>query len=270
MHIFINVTWLYVNRVLPSIEVRDLVAGYKNEIVFNGVSFKLEGKGLILVLGPNASGKTTLLKTILGLLQPVKGKVLVNGVDITGKPEVAGRYIGYVPQILITYSNFPITVSEVVESAVVLRLPPPRIITPSKLRQMIDKTIKMLGLWEVRDKPLRSLSGGQRQKAFIARALVWNPSILLMDEPLSSVDPQGKEDIVKLMVDMKQDRMVVVTTHDIAMFREYLDKVLLVNRGIVAYGSPEEVLTIDLLRKVYGGSVVKVGDEIYVADKHIL
>jgi len=256
--------------VSPSIEARNLVAGYRNEIVFKGISFKIEGRGLVLILGPNASGKTTLLKTILGLLPPIRGKVLVNEIDITGKPEVAGRYIGYVPQILTTYSNFPITVSEVVESAVVLRMPPPRIVTPKRLRRMVDNIIKTLGLWEARDKPLRSLSGGQRQKTFIARALVWNPSILLMDEPLSSVDPQGKEEIVKLMVNMKRERMVIVTTHDIAMFKKHIDKVLLVNRGIVAYGPPEEVLTIDLLKRVYGGSVVKIGDEIYVADKHIL
>ena len=253
----------------PYITVESLTVGYGKELVFRDVSFNLSGPGLVMVLGPNGSGKTTLFKSILGLIPPLKGRVIVNGLEVTGKPELAGRLIGYVPQIPRVNTSFPISVREIVESAVVLRRPPPRLLTPSRVREMVDKILKQLGLEGVADKPLRSLSGGQRQRAFLARALVWNPSILIMDEPLSAIDPRGKEEMVSFIAKISEERVTVVSSHDPGLFLPYIKILVLVNRGVVAVGPPKETLRIEVLRRVYGGGVTLIDRCVHVVDSHV-
>ena len=249
----------------PMIEVSHLTISYGKELVFSDESFKLEGPGLIVVMGPNGAGKTTLFKAILSLI-PVQGRVALNGVDVTGRPEEAGKQAGYVPQFRGEDFSFPVNVREIVESAIALRRRPIRLRFPPEERVRIEKVMEKVGIRQIEGKPLSELSGGQRQRVFIARALVWDPPILLMDEPLTAVDPMGRVDLVRMIKEMAEEKLVLVSSHDPSLFLDKAKALMVVNRGIVAIGPPNEVLKEELLSKVYGRSVFLVEKCVHVVD----
>ncbi len=249
----------------PTIEVSDLTVSYGEEVVFRRENFKLEGPSLIVVIGPNGAGKTTLFRGILGLI-PVEGKVFINGIDVTGKAEEAGKLVGYVPQFKAEDYSFPINVMEIVESAIALRGRPPRIRFPREMKTRVRKVMEQVGIWDIRKKPLLELSGGQRQRVFIARSLVWDPPVLIMDEPLTAVDPMGRVDLVKMIKELAEDKLVLVSSHDPSFFLDKAKMLMVVNRGIAALGPPKEVLREDLLSKVYGRSVFLVEKCVHVVD----
>ncbi len=253
----------------PAIEVSDLAISYGDEVIFSRESFKLKGYGLTVVIGPNGAGKTTLFKGLLGLI-PVRGRVLINGIDVTGKAEEAGKLVGYVPQFKAEDYSFPINVKEIVESAIALRRKPPRIGFPREVRARIREVMKMMGIWDIRSKPLLELSGGQRQRVFIARSLVWDPPVLIMDEPLTAVDPIGRADLVKMIKELAENKLVLVSSHDPSFFLDKTENLMVVNKRIVALGSPKEVLKEDLLSKVYGRSVFLVEKCVHVVDGYAI
>lgn len=248
-----------------SLEVRELRVRYGEDEIFSGDGFMLDGPGLVVVMGPNGAGKTTLFKAVLGLI-PMEGRVLINGEDVTGRPERAGKLVGYVPQWKGEDYNFPISVEEIVSSAIALRRKPPRLSIPKNMSSKVEDALEKMGIKEIAEKPLSELSGGQRQKVFIARALVWDPSIIIMDEPLTAVDPMGRADLVKMIKEMAVSKLILVSTHDPSMFLDATKRIMVVNRGIVALGPPREVLREDLLSKVYGRSVFLVEKCVHVVD----
>ncbi len=248
-----------------TLEARELGVSYGEEVVFSNESFRLEGPGLVVVMGPNGAGKTTLFRALLGLI-PVRGRVLVNGEDVTGRPERAGRLIGYVPQWRGEDYHFPVSVREVVESAIALRRRPPRFSIPEGERSRVSSVLERVGIGEIANRPLSELSGGQRQRVFIARALVWDPPILIMDEPLTAVDPMGRVDLVRMIKEMASSRLVLVSSHDPSMFLDRARLIMVVNRGVVALGPPDEVIREDLLSRVYGRSVFIVEKCVHVVD----
>ncbi len=250
------------------IQVEGLTVGYGEEVIFREESFRLDGSGLYVVMGPNGAGKTTLFKALLGLLRPISGRILINGVDVTGRPELAGKFVGYVPQLSAADFPFPVSVKELVESAVVLRRRPIRLFYPKEETWRVEKVLQEMGVSSVADKPLHELSGGQRQRALLARALVWDPEIMVMDEPIASVDPKGKEEIARRIRALSKDKMVLVSSHDPSLFLEGAKEIMVVNRGIVARGKPSEVMKTELLRKVYGGSVHLVERCVHIVDSH--
>lgn len=239
----------------PSITLQHLTVGYGEEIVLRSMNLTLLGPGLIQVLGPNGAGKSTLLRTIAGLLRPIEGRVLISGVDVTGNPRKAGRYIGYVPQLSAEPgAKFPVTVWELVESSLTLyRKKWPRIAVKDHERRLVEETLKKVGLppslWH---KNVWELSGGQRQRTLIARALVHDPPILVLDEPLAAVDPAGRSEIAKLIESVSRNKLVVVTSHDPSFMITFTKLVVLLNRSFYVVGSPSEVLTDENIRKVYG------------------
>jgi len=254
------------------IRVEDLVVVFRGETVLEVGELELRGPGLYQILGPNGAGKTTLLRTIAGLVKPVKGKVIVSGVDVTGRPESAGRFIGYVPQHEhVSGYSYPITAYEMVVSALMLhRKRWPRVRTPSWAREAAINALKEVGLGEnAWFKKVSELSGGQLQRVLIARALAHNPPILLMDEPLSAVDPRGRVGIARLLGRLAERKLVVVTSHDPSLLLEYTKGIVLLNRRVVAYGPPREVLTVEKLRKVYGGAVVVLEPHTHICDSHL-
>ncbi len=248
-----------------TLEAKGLGVSYGDDEIFSDEDFRLEGPGLVVVMGPNGAGKTTLFKALLGLI-PVRGRVLVNGEDVTGRPERAGRLIGYVPQWKGEDYSFPVSVREIVESAIALRRAPPRLSFPKDERDRIDSALERMGVRDVANKPLSELSGGQRQRVFIARALVWDPSILIMDEPLTAVDPMGRVDLVRMIKEMSSSKLVVVSSHDPSMFLDRAKLIMVVNRGVVALGPPNEVIREELLSRVYGRSVFIVEKCVHVVD----
>ncbi|ALL00078.1 putative ABC-type metal ion transport system,ATP-binding protein [Pyrodictium delaneyi] len=246
------------------------------EVSFNSTKvlevnhLRLQGPALVQVLGPNGAGKTTLLKTILGLISPRRGHVFVCRDSTTGRPDRAGRFIGYVPQLITTLNHFPVTPWEIVEYEIMARsrsTPFPG--RTGSIRGRVEASLRAVGLQpDAWFKPLRSLSGGQRQRAFIARALVHDPPILLMDEPFSAVDPGGRVELAKLIASLARNRLVIVTSHDPMLLIDYTDLVVLVNRRVVAVGEPHDVLREDILVEVYGAAILRVGDHIHISDEH--
>ncbi|BEP18534.1 metal ABC transporter ATP-binding protein [Pyrofollis japonicus] len=246
-----------------NIRVENVVVKYGDFIALEVERLDLRGPGLIQILGPNGAGKTTLLRTILGLIKPYRGRVEICGIDVTGNPRQAGTCTGYVPQILSTVLHYPLTPWELVFYELKLR----KLLSD---KAQIIEALRRVGLPEsVWHKPLRNLSGGQRQRAFIARAIAYDPPILLMDEPFSAVDPAGRAELAKLVGELSESRLVIVTSHDPMLLLRYTKEIVLVNKRIVAAGLPSSVLRRDILGKVYGESIMWVERHIHISDSHI-
>ena len=221
-----------------------------------------------MIIGPNGAGKTTFFKTLVGLIKPVRGEVIINGEKATGNPRITGRYIGYVPQLSQVNRDFPITGREFVESSVLLRMRPPRLRVPSWVRDRVSELSAELGLEGFIDKPISELSGGQVQRLMIARAVVPGTPILLMDEPISAIDPRGKIGIIRFIEKLSRDHLVFLTTHDPAVFRDKADVLIVFYRGIKAMGKPSDVLKPEVLREIYGEMVIPVKECVHVVDTH--
>ena len=254
----------------PVIEARSLVIGYNGYELSGVLDFRLEGPMLVQILGPNGAGKTTLLRTILGLQKPVKGRVYINGVDVTGCPEKAGVYVGYVPQIMYSETHYPITPWELVSISYMMHKGlKPRLWSRKGVKERVIEVLEKVGLRREKwNSNFWKLSGGERQRVLIARAIVHNPPILLLDEPLAPVDPVGKVEIARLITSFKRDKLVIVTSHDPMLFLEHTDIVILINRKVFIMGRPEEVLTIENTRRVYGEAAIQVKEHIHISDHH--
>lgn len=227
---------------------------YNSETILEEESFELSGEGLVTVLGPNGAGKTTFFRILLGLLKPQKGRVLVNGVDVTGDPLRAGRFMSYVPQLSHIDFSFPITGRELVESAV----KSVRRCKSSECREAAEEYLAAVGALDFADKRLGSLSGGQLQRILIARALARQTPIMILDEPFSGVDPRGREKILDLILSISGGKMVLLSTHDPVLTINASKEIIVFNRGVKAIGTPREVFKLDLLRKAYGDGVVMI------------
>jgi len=240
----------------PWLRVHELTVRLNKEYIFRDESFEIRGPGLVMVLGPNGAGKTTLFRAILGLIPIERGKVIIMGEDVTGKPELAGKYVGYVPQLNNMLRSFPITARELIETSLGIE----RMI-PWKNRDVTkepDKCLKIIEASRYADEPITELSGGQLQRVLIARALVKKPYILFMDEPISALDPKGKERIVRLIEEISKERLVLVSTHDPAVFVNSAKEIMLVNKGIKAIGSTREIFKLETLKEVYGDSILLI------------
>ena len=227
------------------------------------------GPSLVQVLGPNGAGKTTLLKAILGLLKPLRGKVIVCGVDVTGEPSLAGRYIGYVPQMVPGEAfEFPITAWEVVQNHYMMYHKKwPRVFTGRDVRKRVMEVLEIVGLpHEAWHSNFWELSGGQKQRVLIARAIVHDPPILIMDEPLGAVDPVGRVQLADFIGALAKEKLVIVSSHDPMLLLEHTDTVVLMNRRFYIVGPPSEVLRIENLREVYGRAAVLIGDHVHISD----
>ncbi|WP_048061390.1 metal ABC transporter ATP-binding protein [Hyperthermus butylicus] len=256
----------------PSIVLDNVAVSYGGDPVLVVDHLELRGPALVQVLGPNGAGKTTLIRTILGLIKPLRGRVTVCGRDVTGNPAAAGRLTGYVPQLARTLTHFPVTSWELIEFEYLLRIgKKPRLLASAEDKTMVEAVLRQVGLGrETWSKPISKMSGGQRQRTLIARALVHDPPILLMDEPFSAVDPQGRCELARLIAKLAKDKLIVVTSHDPMLLIDYTDYIVLVNKRIVAHGKPSEVLRVEILRKVYGEAAIPVARHIHISDSHIL
>ncbi len=248
----------------------DLTIGYEEPLVKN-INVSLPEKCLLQVLGPNGSGKTTFLKTILGLLKPLSGRIYFKDIDISLKPEIVSKVFGYVPQIFTpTYFPYPITVKEFVETAYMLyRFRWPRVRSSKNVEDRVRSVLKLVGLDEsLWDKNIWKLSGGQRQRVLIARALVYEPEVLVLDEPLASVDPSGRASIAELIGDLTKQVTVIVSSHDPTILLRHTSYVLLLGNGLNFFGSPDEVLRPEILKVVYGDLAYAMDKHIHIYDHH--
>jgi zinc/manganese transport system ATP-binding protein len=252
-----------------TLEVKDLDVVLGGETILKDLSLKFTSPALYQIIGPNGSGKTTLFRTILGLIKPRKGVVLLNGEDITGKPEKVGFWIGYMPQLTLTNNDFPLTAFEIVLNSLLLHTKRfPRIASEVDIKKT-EKTLRLVDLPENRwHKPFSELSGGEKQRVLLARALVYDPKILLLDEPLSAIDPLGKVEFVDLISRLSEEKLVIVTSHDPILLLPYTKEIVLLNREYYRIGKPDEILTLDVLKDVYGESAVLLEQHVHISDAH--
>ncbi len=235
----------------PVIELRDVHAGYDNQHVLYSINLRIMPGAFIGLLGPSGSGKTTLLRTILGATRVYSGEILLHG-----KPSNRlGSNVGYVPQLETIDWNFPVTVEEVVMMGATRGNP----LFPwhrGSDRRAAGEIMERLRISDLVKRHIRELSGGQQQRVFLARALISNPEVLLLDEPTSGVDIKTRDEVMHLLHDLNhQGITVIMTTHEINAVAVHLPWLVCVNQSILAEGSPSEVITPAVLQSTYGAEM---------------
>ena len=234
-----------------AIEVTDLTVAYQDQPVLWDVDLDVPPSVLLAIVGPNGAGKTTLIKAILGLVRPAAGNVL-----IYGKPyEAQRRIVGYVPQRGSVDWDFPTNVLDVVMMGRYGALGWVR--RPGKQeRELAMHALEKVGMEAYTNRQISQLSGGQQQRVFLARALVQDATIYLMDEPFQGVDATTERAIVTLLQEFREKgKTVVVVHHDLQTVTDYFDWVMLLNVRRIASGPVGETFTPENLRTTYGGRV---------------
>jgi zinc transport system ATP-binding protein len=232
----------------PVIEIRDASFSYNGSPALRDVNLSVGSRDFVCVVGPNGGGKTTLLKLILGLIRPQAGEVRVLG----RRPERARKRIGYMPQYVDLDTAFPVTVSDVVlmgRLGIGARLGPYR---RSDQRAALD-ALSEVGLVEVRDRPLAALSGGQRRRVLIARALASEPELLLLDEPNAHLDPAAQDRLYETLRDLNDRLTVVMVSHDLGFVSLYFKTVVCVHQDVHVH--PTADLTQQRVADMYGREV---------------
>jgi ABC-type Mn2+/Zn2+ transport system ATPase subunit len=248
----------------PVVELADVTTGYQRRTALSGVSLVVPPATMLAVVGPNGSGKSTLLKLLLGLIEPWSGAVRVLG----GSPREARARIGYVPQTSTGDWRFPATVGEAVMMGRYRRIGLFR--RPGKAdRSIVQAALEQVGMADRIGDQVGELSGGQQQRVFLARALVQEPDLLLLDEPMSGVDALTEQDVYALLGRLRDRGVsVLVTTHNLSTVPDHFNLALFLNRGVVAFGTPSEIFTEEHLKAAYGPrmALVKVGDRFFAVD----
>lgn len=230
------------------IEIRGLSFGYEGIPVIEDIDLDIFRKDYLLIIGPNGGGKTTLLKLILGIMNPWGG-------SITFHRNISNR-LGYVPQFSSFNRNFPITVFDMVltgcmDSKKILKKHKKK--DHEKAKTILDK----LDLYNNRNENLKNLSGGQIQKSLIARALVSGPEVLLLDEPTASIDITSKTNLMDLLDELNENTTIVVVTHDPIPFARAYGHIACINKSLYYHGKGElDKLAIE---KAYGCPVELLG-----------
>lgn len=221
--------------------------------VLKDISFSIRKGDYVGLVGPNGSGKSTLIRLILGLLTPSKGTVSVFG--LTHRQLTDWNRIGYLPQKIHFFNpNFPSTVSEIVSLGLVAHSDRRR--PSAERRQEVERALELLGITDLRKKLIGGLSGGQQQRVFIARALVSNPELLILDEPATALDPETRDNFFELLHHLNHQHQVtiVLVTHDIGSIGEFASKLLYLDKKVIFYGNFDEFCQSDHMTRIFGPS----------------
>jgi manganese/iron transport system ATP-binding protein len=227
-----------------------LTVSYNGHHALDGISFTINVGERVAVVGPNGAGKSTLFKALVGLLHPTTGKV-----------ETSGAELGFVTQRSAVDWSFPVSVHDVVMMGRVAKM---GWLRWQKLRdrEIVRHCLEQVGMLDHANRQIAELSGGQQQRVFIARALAQEATILLMDEPFSGVDAPSQEAILEILRRLRaQGVTVLVSTHDLNLAVERFDRMALLNRRMIAFGEPREVITPATLGAAYGGQALWRGDD---------
>ncbi|MBD1921670.1 metal ABC transporter ATP-binding protein [Microcoleus sp. FACHB-831] len=236
------------------LEIKNLACGYQTQPVFTRVNLSLYPGQLSGLVGPSGSGKSTLLKAILGLVHPWAGEVWFRGKRL--KPGEPPPGVGYVPQVETVDWNFPVTAEEVVMMG---RYKQQKIWPWASRRDRIAarELLARVGVEHIAHQPIGELSGGQQQRVFLARALVGEPEIVLLDEPTSSSDLRVQHELLHLLAELNQQGLtVLLSTHDLNSVATHLPWVVCFNHGLICQGQPIDVLTPATLEQTFGAEMV--------------
>jgi len=229
----------------PAITVTDVTVRYQSsfESVVDHVSFSIEPAKMAMLIGPNGSGKTTLIKAMLGLIE-YEGDIKIAGRDSDNSPHA----IGYVPQTHTVDLSFPMTVAEFLHFS---HTNCPDFVNRP---EHIDKTLDLIGAKALYQKPINTLSGGQLQRVLLARAIMHQPKILILDEPEAGIDVGGEQTLYDLLkrLQTEQKITILVSTHEIDIVNLYADQVICLHHRLICDGRPQEVLTAETLKHLYG------------------
>lgn len=236
--------------------------GYGDQPALLDVTLTLSPGTLTAIVGPNGGGKSTLLKVICGLLPAWTGTVQVLGAP----PGRRAADIAYVPQAESVDWAFPVSAADVVMMGRYARLGLLR--RPGQAdRDAVRGSLEAVGMAKLADRQVGALSGGQRRRVFLARALAAEPLLYLLDEPVTGVDATTQEDLMSILhVEAKRGRTVVATTHDLGSAAEHFMQIVAVNRTVVAQGDASLILDQDILLRTYGGHLVFVGNRMALLD----
>jgi len=237
----------------PILDVHNLSVHYTGHTALQNITFHLHIGERVAVVGPNGAGKSTLFKVIAGVQPPSGGAVSIFGSQPSGH-----ACIGYVPQRSQVDWRFPVSVEDVVMMGRVARMGLfglPRQADRERVRAALE-TVRLLPMAQ---RQIAQLSGGQQQRMFIARALAQEAELMLMDEPLTGLDSPSQEGLLELLDTLQQQRVtLLVATHDLQQAAEHFDKILLLNRRLIAFGQPAYALAPEKLTLAYGSSLQTV------------
>lgn len=224
---------------MNAVRVAGLTIRFGRITALEGVDLSLETGEALGIIGPNGSGKSTLLKTVAGLIAPASGSV-----EVFGKPprRLAPGTIAYVPQVEAVDWNFPVTVWDVVAMGRFPHLRPLQRFS-ARDREVVAAAIAALGLTPLSGRHISQLSGGQAQRAFVARAIAQEPQLLLLDEPTTGVDAATENALLQLVRERVRGGLpVIMSTHDLDRAADWFDRMLVVDRHVLASGDPKTVL----------------------------
>lgn len=251
-----------------SIVVEDVAVVYGNghRAIFD-VNFRLDPGTICGLVGVNGSGKSTLFKSIMGLVNPTSGTIKIDNMAI--KEALRANKIAYVPQTEEVDWNFPVLVEDVVMMGRYGKMGFLRI--PSKIdHQKVDEALARVDLTDFRKRQIGELSGGQKKRVFLARALAQESRILLLDEPFTGVDLKTEDSIIELLISLREENyLMLVSTHNLGSIPEFCDQVILLNQTVLAQGPTETTYTQENLTHTFGGVLREIslkGDHLHNDD----
>ena len=217
---------------MNAIEIKNLTVAYGENIALEDLNLNIEIGSLMALVGPNGAGKSTLIKTILKFLKQITGEIKINA-----------KTLAYVPQRNSVDWDFPTTLFDVVEMGCYGRVGLFKRVSKEE-KQKVLKAIEQVGMLEFKDRQISELSGGQQQRAFIARALLQEADIYLMDEPFQGVDSTTEKSIVEILKQLKAEgKTIIVVHHDLQTVATYFESVALINKAVIVSGKVSEVFT---------------------------
>ena len=234
----------------------NLAKSYKSRKVVSDVSLTVNSNEIVGLLGPNGAGKTTTFYMVVGLVRQDQGKIIIDGENISLLPmhNRAQRGIGYLPQEASIFRR--LTVYENLMAVLEIR----KDLTSQQRREKADELIEEFNIGHIRDSLGKSLSGGERRRVEIARALAANPKFILLDEPFAGVDPISVSDIKKIITDLRNRGLgVLITDHNVRETLDVCERAYIVGEGkIIATGTPEQVMNDEHVKRVYLGEQFKL------------
>ena len=242
------------------IKINDLEFGYSSTPVLKDITADLTGPKFVSILGPNGVGKSTLIHCINKILTPTGGAVFIDGKDVKDYTvKEMAKEIGYVPYS--ANDSFPLTV---VDTVLMGRHPHSKWGSLNRDLEMVYDTLKTLGISHLAMRPFNALSAGQHQKVMLARGLVQEPRVLLLDEPTSNLDIRHQLDVTRMLKELTMEKgiLTIMISHDISITAKYADEILMMSEGrIYAHGTPSEVITEENLSAVYGVKARIIDDD---------